>query len=248
MNFINTVSSKDINYNIAKYLLNNITYISNMTIYDVAEACYVSPASVSRFSKLLGYSSFSSLKEDCLEYTQMKETVVHVPDFKDGMTAYIDCVYHSLKEMEQSICLADIDKLVSLIDKHHHICLLGIQFSQSIAMQMQTFLVSSGKMVEAPLNFEKQMERIENYGKDDLIILFSARGNYGDAYFNQLTTIRKNKPKLVLITQAASSRLSELADLTIQIGDIKDIDYSNYNMYMMMSYISYRYLEYVKNR
>lgn len=244
INFINTTSIHDMNYNIAKYLLTHITEASNMTIYDVAEACFVSPASVSRFVKTLGYTSFSLLKNDCLEYAQMRDVVTHYPDFSNGLDYYIDHTYQSLKHLLNQFNEEQIHTLVKMIDTYEHICLLGIQFSQSIAMQMQSFLLSVGKMVEAPLNIEKQMERIEHYKKGDMVILFSARGNYGEAYLNKLLEIKKNGCSIIVMTQTKQSHLCGLADMVIETGISEDIMYSNYNMYMMMSYISYQYIEY----
>ena len=63
--YLDTASEKDTNYNIALFLANNFYRISSMRINELADACFVSPATISRFCKSLGYENFAHLKQEC---------------------------------------------------------------------------------------------------------------------------------------------------------------------------------------
>ncbi|MFR2301254.1 MAG: hypothetical protein ACLS6P_13480 [Clostridium paraputrificum] len=67
-NIVNTSpDSDDTDINIARCLLKNIENIKkNISLQEISEICYTSPASISRFSHRLGYSNFNEFKLDCL--------------------------------------------------------------------------------------------------------------------------------------------------------------------------------------
>lgn len=51
LDFINNNKTKDTNYYIALTLLKDVRHIANMNITVLAEACYTSPAAITRFCK-----------------------------------------------------------------------------------------------------------------------------------------------------------------------------------------------------
>ena len=63
--FLDTANESDTNYNIAWYMANNFKKVSRMGISELAKACYVSPATISRFCRTLGYENFAHLKQEC---------------------------------------------------------------------------------------------------------------------------------------------------------------------------------------
>lgn len=241
INFLNMTTTTDINYTIARYMLTHIDHIGNLTIYDIADACYVSTASVSRFAKKIGYNSYAVLKDDCMSYVSMKDSVRFKPDMTLGLENYVEGIHQSLTTLSKIVDHEKVQTLVQYIKDYKRIGIVGIQFSLSIAMQMQTLLVPYGKYVETPLNVELQLERMKSYGKDDLIIIFSAYGRYLNAYLNELFQIKKNGPKIVFITHSKVVDVESFADLTIDSGNMDGKEFSNFNLYLMMLYIVYEY-------
>ena len=234
LNFINTTSKKDINYTIALYLLQNLNDVASLSIYDIADACFVSPASVSRFAKALGYRSFSMLKEDALQQSIIVSNVAKLPQFDQGLDKYIENLEVSL-DFFRHIDQTKIDQLVDWLIRYDKVCLLGIQFSGSIAMQMQGYLNLLHKWVEAPLTISLQHECLEEFDQESLVILFTSRGNYYSAYLENLIQVKNKGAKVVMITQ--NPKTNSLADLVILTGSMENIEYAEYTMYLMMSYI-----------
>ena len=46
-------------------MANNFYRIPDMRISELAEECFVSPATISRFCRALGYENFAHLKQEC---------------------------------------------------------------------------------------------------------------------------------------------------------------------------------------
>ena len=59
--FLDTAQENDTNYNIAWFMANNFYRIANMRISELAAECFVSPATISRFCRALGYENFAHL-------------------------------------------------------------------------------------------------------------------------------------------------------------------------------------------
>ena len=65
MIYLDTASETDTNYFIALFMANNFYRIPDMRISELAEECFVSPATISRFCRALGYENFAHLKQEC---------------------------------------------------------------------------------------------------------------------------------------------------------------------------------------
>ena len=57
--FYNQLSVSDSKKTILRRALPNIRRIDQLNLYDLAEICYTSPATISRLVKALGYKSYS---------------------------------------------------------------------------------------------------------------------------------------------------------------------------------------------
>ena len=68
LNIINTYEEDSSKVVIAKYLLSNFSNINQINIYDAAEECAVSRASIRRFNQDIGFENFWNLKQEKLEY------------------------------------------------------------------------------------------------------------------------------------------------------------------------------------
>ena len=55
---LNTNNTEDTNFHIAKYILEHFQNLDQLSIYTVADECFVSRSSVQRFIKTIGYDSF----------------------------------------------------------------------------------------------------------------------------------------------------------------------------------------------
>lgn len=65
MSYVSTAPQQDANYDIALAMLNHYGKLKNLSLAEIADLCYVSKASISRFCRFMGFDGFREL-HDCL--------------------------------------------------------------------------------------------------------------------------------------------------------------------------------------
>ena len=63
LKIINNPDIQDTNYNIAYYLLLHYYDVFEMTLQEIADACYVSVSTLNRFFRIFGFKKFSIIKD-----------------------------------------------------------------------------------------------------------------------------------------------------------------------------------------
>ena len=62
LSFVSTTPERDANYDIAVTLLKHYPQLKGMTLGQIADLCYTSKASISRFCRFLGMDSFKAFQ------------------------------------------------------------------------------------------------------------------------------------------------------------------------------------------
>ena len=88
LSFVSTTPERDANYDIAVTLLKHYPQLKGMTLGQIANLCYTSKASISRFCRFLGMDSFKAfqawLEQDFTmrtDYSRQFYTMLHPPRF-----------------------------------------------------------------------------------------------------------------------------------------------------------------------
>lgn len=181
-----------VDYELAKFFLEHFKTIQNLNIFDIAEKNHVSRATVRRFSKQLGYSNFSDMKN-------------HAKDFDDGVNLYEEFYGHRnfiptlvtnienlMKELSVRFNTQEIKRLVEMMNDTKEIIIIT---SSNIAGLVKTFqqqMIVFGKRVtlltsKKDLNFYKRVE------DKPLIIVFSITGLFVSSVMYELNTIDAQK-------------------------------------------------------
>ena len=71
LDYIDTAMQHDTNYEIATTLVKNYSKLSELSIGEIADMCFVSKASVSRFCRFMGFADFKDLRNQ-LEHDVLK--------------------------------------------------------------------------------------------------------------------------------------------------------------------------------
>lgn len=248
--FLNTASEKDTNYNIALFMANNFYRIANMRISELAEECYVSPATISRFCRALGYENFAHLKQECMSFhadTKKFNNLVNIPLslMKEKPTTataeYVKQIIATLNQMPQTLDWKVIDQVLKLIHDTKNVFMFGTQFSNSAAIHFQTDLLMLEKFSLAYMDGEKQLECAKKLKKDDLALIFSVNGNYAIGNFKTLQYIRKSGCQTALITCQGADAMHIPIDYTIKIGHAADGKTGKHALLTAVELMSLRY-------
>ena len=64
LSIVNYGDGKEVNEDIARIILQNYNKIPKLTIFDLADLCFVSSSSITRFIRTLGFSSYKEFKSE----------------------------------------------------------------------------------------------------------------------------------------------------------------------------------------
>lgn len=253
---LSTINSEPIdsnNYKIAKYLLENLHSLEDLSISDLANECFVSNSSISRFCKEIGLNNFNTLKSQIiqipLKYRYANNKFNFQPfDSENPFKSYINSITDNLNNLYTDKLYQQINSLVKDIYNYQNIGAFGYMHSESIALNLQYDLQTNGKLIFTHIKFTNQIEFINNATKDTLIIIFSESGSYFNRLYPRTTPFhnQKNKPKIVLITSNQECNFPYV-DEYIFYNSRKDYASHPYALITIESMIAFMYLEYLKN-
>lgn len=245
-------------YHIAYILLCNYDSIADMTISEVAELCFVSKSTISKFTRHIGFEDFLQLKTAATEKSDKKSNNLNYNDnilgFLEEHTKedYIDIIIRDLQLAKSSIDMSRIDELVDDLIKYDKVAAFGLLYSESAAMDFQTKLAYNGKYIISHMNDVKQDEFIRNAGEDTLIIVFTNSGDYIKKYQMARGNINKNvfkhtKAKIVAITANKEMENHPYVDLCIHFEHSSEVQTHPILYQIITDFIALRYRE-MKNK
>jgi hypothetical protein len=174
--FLSTVASEkrgSINSVIAGYILSHLSEMRGLGIQEVAKACHVSTASLSRFCKEIGLQDFSELKE-LLEHPHFS--------FQKQASSSV-CSEHicqSIQTAERTVDVKGLRDLCRDIHTFSNVAAFGLLKAGAAAVNLQGDFLMLGKQIYTNVSYPQQIQYIKSSSPEDLIILFSYTGSYFD--------------------------------------------------------------------
>lgn len=248
--FLDTANENDTNYNIAWYMANNFKKVAHMGISEMAKACYVSPATISRFCRTLGYENFAHLKLECEIFQKNMvryDNLARVPmelltkNPSSATESYVKDIVTQLEELRNYLDWNEIDASLKLIHDAKQVAFFGTQFSHSAALHFQTDLMMLDKFSIAYMDAEQQLECAKALDSNSVAIIISVNGNYLDTGSKALHYIKKSGAKTVLITQNRNIPLSQEVDHVIELGHRSGMRYGKHTLLTTVEMMSCRY-------
>ena len=185
--FLDTASEADTNYNIAWYMAHNFSKVAKMGISQLAKECYVSPATISRFCRALGYENYAHLKQECSSFASDSKkfnNLINVPldmmkDKPQECTKYYsDQVCDAISKLSQRLDWNVIDKVLQAIHDSDSVAFFGTQFSHSAALHFQTDLLMLEKFTMAYMETERQIDCARLMDENSVAIIVTVNGFY----------------------------------------------------------------------
>ena len=230
------------NYVIARYLLENYNSLSGVSLTEISKQCNLSKAAVSRFCKELGLMDYIDLQmlirtSGRKEKNEQKKLTVE--EQKEQFGQMVDVVS---EEIKQAIESEQTEELVADLQKYQNIYVFGHLQASHIAYTLGNNLAMDNKFCFVTQSWPQQVEKIENATDKDLIIVFSASGDYFKRMdINMMFLEKKNAPKVYLITFSSAVENGNGRIRKICLGARNTDLQSNMAMNIFVNYISYRY-------
>ena len=199
------------NYKIAKYMIENMRDLEEYSLTYLAQACYVSNSSISRFCRDIGLKDFNALKNQIAKFSVESARLKRKFDYEkyessSMFQSYVKNVISNLNYFLENDIEKQINTLVQEISSYQKIAAFGYMQSESVACNLQFDLQTSGKLIFSCFNIKDQADYITDADENNLIIIFSESGTYFDRIFPRAKPFKSNKkkPKICMITSDQS--------------------------------------------
>lgn len=200
---LNTSEPDSSDYRIASYLIENIYKVQHFGIQDVADACFVSKSSVSRFCRRIGYNDFLAMSQS-IKYVQMR-TYKRFDEYLDLPAAemagaYLDQLEGCIRQVRAYATDEVLAGLAELLVRYERIGIFGQMHSYAVALNFQFEMAALGRYVSCFTMMPQQEDFILESGPETLVIVISSGGRYFQDFSRYFDYQTKNRPYLVLIT------------------------------------------------
>ena len=207
---------------IADFVLANYSKIQFMSISELAEACAVSEATISRFCKSIGIRGFNQFKIELAGYAvsvlpTKESTALDLNHLEDRIRMSSGLIQDAVN---QTLDMADpqqIHAAVDILESANHVLCVGSGGSMILATECaHHFTLASHKFFDVS-DSHRQMAVAATMGPSDAIILFS----YSGATTNGIDILQLAKElgiKTILITRFQKSPAAKLADVVLCCG------------------------------
>lgn len=248
--FLDTAQENDTNYNIAWFMANNFYRIADMRISELAAECFVSPATISRFCRALGYENFAHLKQECYTFHSNDKkftNLINIPleTMKTNPSLatqqYVDKVIEYISELPKMLDWKEADATLKLIHDSQSVAFFGTQFSQSAALHFQTDLLMLEKFTMAYTDSSRQLECAKELTSDSVAIILTVNGYFTGSGFKTLQYIKKSGCKVILITCNPDLDIKIPVDHTILLGPAKNKKTGKHSLLTAVELLSLRY-------
>jgi DNA-binding MurR/RpiR family transcriptional regulator len=236
--YINNSLNKDINYYIAKSLLEQIYSIERFSLDSVAVACNVAPSTINRFCKRIGFKNFSNLRNSVS--VPMGASLHEDTDSELSTQIFFKQLNENI-EMIDNIPMSQIDQIAKQIKQSRRIVILGFEKNQIQAMELQKKLFLLGKLCECDTNLFKQIDSLSDLSDEDMIITISIQGNILSKHFPIIEKIKTAKGKKLLITFSSELGNMNIFHEILQCGRIENNSVSSYTLLRLFDVLINRY-------
>ena len=248
--FLDTAQENDTNYNIAWFMANNFYRIADMRISELASECFVSPATISRFCRALGYENFAHLKQECYTFhsdDKKFNNLINIPletmksNPEIATQGYVNQVIAYISDLPRILDWKEIDATLKLIHDCDSVAFFGTQFSQSAALHFQTDLLMLEKFTMAYMDSSRQLDCAKELTKDSVAIIMTVNGYFTGSGFKILQYLKKSGCKVVLMTCNPELDIKIPIDHTILLGQSKNRKTGKHSLLTAVELMSLRY-------
>ena len=249
LDYINTTIQQGTNYEIATTMVRNYSKLKNMSIGDIAEMCYVSTPTISRFCRFIGFEDFKDMRSQLEADVSLSGIIPHsfhtalVQDTSSVIDDYREAIVLNITTTMSPENVAKLPDIARILHGSARVAFFSHHFLWDIGRYLQSRMVYLDRLVELYLNHDRQLECAQSLGPGDAAIICSAGGTYPIRYPAIANAITQSGCRLVAITQNVSSSYWNHAASILSCGVTNNIDTAKFGALAAVELI---FLEYLK--
>lgn len=237
--YYNDLNDNDLH--VISYVSQNIQVCKNKTVTKISKYCNVSPSTIIRTTKKLGFNGYSEfryfLKE---EAERIKETKVASDQYFSSSVLLKD-VKETIKLFEED---KSLEKIYTLLLNARNIFAYGTGYGQNLMLKEFSRCLMNNNIFINIIPSKTELELISHtITSDDLLIVTSLSGN-----MNSIDSMMKNisvkQVPMVSVTVFSRNDLSYLADYNLyyqvsnlnKVNQLNDTSYCTLNLVLSLLY------------
>jgi DNA-binding MurR/RpiR family transcriptional regulator len=249
--YLNT-NKRDTTYSrIIIYLFTHLNEVRILTITEIAERCFVSPATLTRFCRHFGIQSFNELREALVSFGTLKrhnglrmkeqELTDLKADPQSYLAAYGAEITTAVNDVLQTIDFEQVDQLLATIHQAQDVVIIGYSSTLDLARELQTAFILSKKMTFVAETEELQLSLVEELHEEAVVLVISSYGSLLNKSSQLIRKITDSPATSILLTQHTQNTITNLFDLSINVTQTNYVRIGNYPLTFFLDYLARRY-------
>lgn len=242
MDFFTMVNDKRADLNkseneLLNFFIKNAHNIKDMKIKDVASNTFISPASIVRFCKKLGFSGYSELKNN-LSFSLSNKDTTHR---KNQIN-----IFEDIEKTKDMINIDIIDGIIDLINKSTRVDFYGAGSSLMICKEISKKFKSLGLFSYSYDDSSIMYLSASSLKKEDVVFAISMSGETSSVI--RAANIAKARGVTVIsVTNMSTNSLTKIADKSLYVCStsfqLQDLNFeSRIQALILMEYMFFKYL------
>ena len=200
------------NYKIAKYMIENMRDLEEYSLTDLAQACYVSNSSISRFCRDIGLKDFNALKNQIAKFSVESARLKRKFDYEkyessSMFQSYVKNVISNLNYFLENDIEKQINTLVQEISSYQKIAAFGYMQSEKVLPAIYSSICKQVVNLSFLVLISKiRLTILLTLMKIILLLFFQNQEPIFDRIFPRAKPFKSNKkkPKICMITSDQS--------------------------------------------
>lgn len=244
--FYNNTPVDNMFRSVLRNILTNLEEIGNSNIYNLADMCFTSPATISRLVKKLGYKNYTYFQKDLSDCVKKYEhlnryiPMEEIEEKEDLQDAFLNTLENLMVSFRKQIDKAQLIKLVEEVhnSKRVSIYTYGINFAE---FYLQSDLFMNGIACDVYNDDKSQFENAQTLDKESIVIFVLPKCIESAAVDKTVAAVKERGAKLCVITDTKHFSILKKSDLSFTFeGQLHLIDMYILQMFLSLMSIQYR--------
>ena len=200
---------------ILTYVVKNMPKVKNMSIRQLADACYVSTTTILRFVRKLDYEGYSDFINAIIE-TEAETRMIHIPSIVQD-DKYRDSYLKNIIEAVKVITDEKVEKFQTIMSRNPDIYVIAEGMSREVGRYFVRLLSTVGYNVHFPIEEFEKNSTIKKIKKDDVVLVLSYTGDNVSVVHQLEEIFAIATPTIISFTRADNNAVQNMSDLNFYV-------------------------------
>lgn len=233
------------------YIIRNMEEVKGSTVRELATKCYVSPATIIRFLRKIGFSGYSDFIT-IIKYTDVdfvENTYPFVVSQENYRIEYLKNIYESVRVLEDE----KVDEIVTLLKEKPRIVVMARGINKSVAHYFEYIFSGLGFEVLFPEDHYFRKMILMGIRNTDLVVFLTYDGEDRNLLLDIEQLNIKSKATVISITAANNNPVQNMSHINLYVFadciEYNEIDMtSRVAMICIIELIAYKYIEEIMDK